>query len=851
MVYDRKIHITVGASRKATDWQPQELRVSELWEKLKIPSRGTETQAEYMALPKSRQDALKDVGGFVAGTIAGRRRKASAVTGRDVVTLDLDRVEPGGTGKILAALSGLGCGYCVYSTRKHAPAAPRLRVLLPLDRTVTAEEYEPVARKAASYIDPTLMPFDPTTFEASRLMYWPSCSADAEYIWDWADKPFLAADGVLAQYADWRDVGSWPQPPGAEKMRERRALTQQDPEEKAGVVGAFCREYDVIRAIDELLPGVYEPCGEGRYTFTGGSTTGGAVVYDGGKFLFSHHATDPCGGMLVNAFDLVRLHKYGGLDEEAKPGTPAHNLPSFKAMAGFAASIPAVREALDRERLGKVSDAFAPLDAAGQEPEDTGWMRQLDREAEGKIKKTTRNVLLTLLCKRELKGRIRRDLFADRIVGIAPLPWSGRDGSEGKFEWSDADDAGLRDYIERFLGFRSREVIDDAFLQAAERQSFHPVRDYLKSLHWDGVPRLDTLYIDYLGAEDSDYTRAIARKAFTAAVARVMNPGVKFDTMTVICGGQGIGKTTFVLILGRQWAATVESFEGKDAAENLQGLWLVEVGELGALQKSELNVIKGFLSKTVDRYRSPYARRSKAHPRQCVFFGTTNNPDYLRDTTGNRRFWPVDAGAGTPVKNIFRDLPGEVDQIWAEAVVRYKAGEPLILPAFLEAVAETKRELHAEVDPLQGQVEAFLNIRVPVDWQNWEYTRRMTWYSGNSHGDTPTKLRDKVCVLEIWKECLGNRNMMQKWDATRLNAIMDKISGWKKSPGLRFGGEYGRGRGYQRITSATPTTRQQPVVNTDNQDNSRQQGVVVGKRPFQPGFRPSDNDDNNNSSKSV
>ena len=176
MVYDRKIHITVGASRKATDWQPQELRVSELWEKLKIPSRGAETQAEYLSLPKSRQDALKDVGGFVAGTIAGRRRKASAVTGRDVVTLDLDRVEPGGTGKILAALSGLGCGYCVYSTRKHAPAAPRLRVLLPLDRTVTAEEYEPVARKAASYIDPTLMPFDPTTFEASRLMYWPSCS---------------------------------------------------------------------------------------------------------------------------------------------------------------------------------------------------------------------------------------------------------------------------------------------------------------------------------------------------------------------------------------------------------------------------------------------------------------------------------------------------------------------------------------------------------------------------------------------------------------------------------------------------------------------------------------------------
>ena len=367
-------------------------------------------------------------------------------------------------------------------------------------------------------------------------------------------------------------------------------------------------------------------------------------------------------------------------------------------------------------------------------------------------------------------------------------------------------------------------MIDDAFLQAAERQSFHPVRDYLKSLHWDGVPRLYTLYIDYLGAEDSDYTRAIARKAFTAAVARVMNPGVKFDTMTVICGGQGIGKTTFVLILGRQWAATVESFEGKDAAENLQGLWLVEVGELGALQKSELNVIKGFLSKTVDRYRSPYARRSKAHPRQCVFFGTTNNPDYLRDTTGNRRFWPVDAGAGTPVKNIFRDLPGEVDQIWAEAVVRYKAGEPLILPAFLEAVAETKRELHAEVDPLQGQVEAFLNTPVPQDWLKWDAKKRSVWYGGGFKGELTLQPRDRICALEIWEECFENRYTMQKRDANRINSILESLPGWERRTGVRFGAHYGRGRGFVRKgleLSTTTVNRRQPFVNNVNNNSSK------------------------------
>ena len=206
LINDRKITICAAGSRRAASWPTQETCISDLWERLRQPTRGTETMAEYLRLKKTQQDDLKDVGGFVAGTLRGGHRKSDCVTGRDLVTLDLDRLPGGGTEDILRRTEGLGCGYCVYSTRKHRPEAPRLRLLLPLDRTVTADEYEPIARKAAEILDPSMEPFDPTTFQASRLMYWPSCCSDGGYVYQYADRPLLSADGILQMYGDWRNI---------------------------------------------------------------------------------------------------------------------------------------------------------------------------------------------------------------------------------------------------------------------------------------------------------------------------------------------------------------------------------------------------------------------------------------------------------------------------------------------------------------------------------------------------------------------------------------------------------------------------------------------------------------------
>jgi len=800
--YDRQFTISIGSSRKATHWPAQTIWWSELVERLRTAVRGTETLDEYLKLPKSRQDDLKDVGGFVAGSLAGSRRKAAAIVGRDIVTLDLDAIPAGGTADALRRLDGLGCAYAAYSTRKHHEAAPRLRVLIPLDRTVTADEYEPIARKLASIIG--IEWCDPSTFEAHRLMYWPSCCADSQYIYDYRDRPFVSADGILAMYADWRNVQEWPQVPGAQQTHVRLAAKQGDPTTKQGVVGAFCRLYDIHAAIEKFLPGVYEPADDsvppGRYTYTGGSTTGGAVVYDDGKFLYSHHATDPCSGRLVNAFDLVRIHKFGDQDDDAAPGTPTNRLPSYVAMAAFAMEQEPVAALLKQERYEKAVTEFSAATPTVVDS-DTSWMTKLQINSNGMYLKTIQNVSILLEYDPNLRGRIYRDTFTERVMGLAPLPWPPRHAQDRPFQWSDSDDAGLRDYVERVLGFRSEAIIRDAFLLSAERNAFNPVARYLESLEWDGVPRLDTLYIDYFGAEDCEFIRTIARKAFVAAVARAMTEYVKFDYMTVISSKkQGIGKSTFLRRMGRDWFTdSLKTFEGKEAEELIQGKWIVEIAELQAFNRADINRIKQFLSKVDDQYREAYGRNVKRQIRRCVFFGTTNDHEYLHDPTGNRRFWPVEARPERATKNVFRDLTDEeVDQIWAEAVMRWRLGESLYLSPEMEEEAERRRQEHMLRDPLEGAIEAFLEKPIPEDWLRWPLEKRMLFWSGGMTYEGKLVQRDRVCAIEIWRECLGERRAITKSDAIRINAILEKLPGWERASTIRAGAEYGTQKGFRR-----------------------------------------------------
>lgn len=784
--------ITVANTRRSLNWLPAEMSVSELWARIERPVRGTETVAEYLRLPKAQQDDLKDVaGGFVGGQLQGHRRKANAVTGRDLVTLDFDTIPPFGAQDLLSRVQLLGVQYGVYSTRKHRPEAPRLRVLIPLARTVTADEYEPVARRVAEMIGITRA--DPTTFEACRLMYWPTVCADGEYICHHTDiGPLLDPDAVLATYADWHDMRSWPQVPGAVNL-PKLAAQQQDPTAKDGVVGAFCREYDVIAAMD-LIPGLYAPAGEGRYTYTGGSTAGGAIIYGDGKWLYSHHATDPCGGQLVNAFDMVRLNKFAQLDDAAAPDTPTNKLPSYEAMCRLATEDDRVAARLIRERREQAQQDFAPV------AEDADWERKLDLDKQGNVRGTIDNVRTILLHDPALKGAVAYDTFHERRVATRALPWGG---PEGRHQWTDADLAGLYWYMELRYGVVKRPAIDAGLDTYCLGSTCDDLVEYIGSLAWDGVERLDTLFTDYLGAQDTPYTRAVCRKSFTAAVARALDPGCKYDQMVILCGPQGIGKSTLLGRMGHGWFDdNISDFTGKDAAERLRGVWLVEVAELDAMYRTEVSHVKQFLSQREDIYRAAYGKNTISHPRRCVFYGTCNQREFLRDSTGNRRFWVVDTAVCKADKAVWEDLTDHIrDQLWAEAKVRYEAGESLRLPPELEEEARRIQERHADHDPMEGQIREFVDRLIPEDWDRWPLDKRLAFWA-QAEPDPAIRLvpRQRICSMEIWRELLGQTRQLLKrgsQESRSINAILESLPDWEAA-GLLTCGCHGMQRAYKR-----------------------------------------------------
>lgn len=225
------------------------------------------------------------------------------------------------------------------------------------------------------------------------------------------------------------------------------------------------------------------------------------------------------------------------------------------------------------------------------------------------------------------------------------------------------------------------------------------------------------------------------------------------------------------------------------------------------MTKSEMNTVKQFLSKEDDIYRAAYGRRTKKHLRQCIIVGTTNEDEYLKDYSGNRRFWPVDLKGKGRRKDVWRDLPGEVPQIWAEAVARYRLGEPLILSEEAEKMAEHAREEHREVSYSEGAIVEFLEKKVPKDWYRRSQYERQGWlnsgFDQKQADDSQLMYRDRICAWEIWNECfrMPEYSRMRKSDSKEINSILERLPGWERRGGvIRFGGEYGSQRGFQRVT---------------------------------------------------
>ena len=784
--HDKELDIATGVSRKTKTWKNKPVKWSELLSRLENTTRTPETVAEYKAMGRDQQSDIKDVGGFVGGYCNNGSR--SDIRFRSVLCLDADLADA----ELWPDWELLyGNAAAVYSTHKHTTKQPRLRLVVPLSRNVTPDEYQAIGRRVADTLG--IDKFDDTSYQPQRMMYWPSTSQDGEYLFKYTDAPLLDPDKVLATYHNWADVSSWPMSSRVAEVVKKTAAKQKDPLEKGGLVGAFCRAYTIQAAIEAYVP-TYVPSDEpGRYTYTEGSTAAGVVIYDD-KFSYSHHATDPASSQLCNAWDLVRLHKFGQLDADEDLTKPVSSRPSYKAMAELAANDGHVKAQLLADRTAEAQSDF---EAEPEKEASDDWKAKLRFNEKGGLAQTIENVVLILQNDTRLAGCLAFDEMNHNIVVKSSLPWRTVNGLS---QWVDTDDAALRYFLERVYGLSGKDRIFDAVNVVALKSSFHPVRDYLNSCTWDGVPRVDTLLIDYLGAEDSAYTRAVTRKALVAAVARIYRPGIKFDYMLTIQGKQGIGKSTLFAKLGGDWFSdTFTTMQGKDAYEQVQGVWLMEIGELAGMRKAEVETIKLYISKQSDRFRPAYGRRLQEFPRQCIFIGTTNETQFLRDTTGNRRFWVVGT-PNEPTRDFWEELTEEtVRQIWAEAVELYKKGEKLFLPRELEAAAREIQASYEEENPKAGIVAEYLERDLPQGWDNLDIYARRQWLETDAVG---TVKRTHVCTLEIWAEALsGNPDKMDRYVAKEIRDIMASLPDWKhKGAERRTLRPYGRQRYYERRT---------------------------------------------------
>ena len=775
----KSYNVAFGENRKAKKWKNGSITWGELRERLASPFRTAETAEEYSRMKSVGRSNAKDKGGFVAGTLKDGVRKAANVESRSMLTLDVDNAAQ----TFLEEYTTLSpYSTFIYSTHSHRPEAPRLRLVIPLTREISPDEYQAVTRYFAS--EQGINQFDPCSFIPSQLMFWPTASRDGEYVFKEVEGEPLDPDAFLARYPGWEDPTTLPTTLKEKPLHETKAKVE-DPTKKEGIVGTFCRTYGIEEAISLFLSDIYQPAGAHRYHFVGSSSGAGVQTFDD-KWAYSNHATDPAYHQECNAFDLVRIHKFPDEDEKK----------SFSAMAEWAASLPEVSKLLLTERQEAAREAFSTT----EEEETEDWTEGLTRDKNGNIVNSLHNIGLIMTYDKYMRNIVFNQL-ADGMEIKGPVPW---DHSTTKF-WRDADDAQLIWYVDQNYGTFSQRNYDIAVSKCVDDRSYHPIKEYLASLpEWDRIPRVDTLLIDYLGAADNTYVRAVTRKTLCAAVIRIMKPGTKFDTMLVLNGPQGIGKSTLIAKLAMDWfsdSLTLSDMnDGKTAPEKLQGYWIQEIGEMAGMKKADIDKVKSFVSRQDDKYRAAFGKRVTSHPRQCIFFGTTNAENgFLRDVTGNRRYWVVTTPGGRE-HHPWDLTQDDVDQIWAEVLVLVAGGEEIYLKGDLEAAAKKEQSAAMESDEREGLVRLYLETLLPESWDNMDLFARREYLRGEDPAMPKGKVpRTTVSNMEIWCECFGNsRESLRNSDSFSIRAIMSKIEGWERTSQYRKSKLYGKQQVYMK-----------------------------------------------------
>lgn len=818
-----------GPSRLSKKWTNTTMTWGKLAERTAETTRTAETMEEYMAMSRDEQAQIKDVGGVVCGhlkhdktsddkQLAGRKTKENILS-RSILTFDLDECPAGFNPKALIKEKLPGVAAIAYTTHKHTPQAPRWRVFIPLSEWVSPFYYEAMARKVGAEIGMQLM--DKTTFQYNRLMYWPSTSKDGEFLHFALEGLPISPHDFFEKFPALKRESAWPRHPDEEQLKpimteKEGVYNVEKPQasvEKPGVIGAFCRAYPIEEAIAVFLSNVYTPNGCGRYTYVNGSSSKGLVIYEG-QFAYSNHATDPANtGHDLNAFDLVRIHKFGYLDKKSGKNTLPQNMPSYKAMTKFVMDDPRAGAIFQAEKQAEAASDFEGIDEVTGA--DKTWREKLQRSKMG-VKTTPYNLRLIALNDAKIK-KIKFNEF------------DGYDYSNDKDFYgykgplvTDEGTMKIAGYLcEEYDGSFSQQHVDNMLMGTRRERGFNPVQDYILSQKWDGVPRCEELLIKYLGAPDDALTRAISKKWLTAAVRRAFQPGTKFDNMLVLVGAQGCGKSTLLRTLAKDGEFSDDSLsfdmDEKQLTEHASAAWILEFAELTGLQyQSGENRAKSYLSSPSDKHRAAYGRRSEKHPRVCVFAGTTNETHFLNDLS-SRKFWVVDcSGNGGP--SVWADeLREAVPQIWAEAYTYHIAGYPIYLEEVLEVEAREMQLAHnidAE-NPVLGALQQFLDTPIPSDWEKQDKLYRHNYFflPGELHprGDI---YRNVISVAALRNEF---PEAIQIKDDRKLGKLLAMCRDWKRDKKRETGEIYGRQYHYRRICPKTEVVTDGLDDETDEQ----------------------------------
>lgn len=704
----------------------------------------------------------KEAGNYLFGTLSGQTRGRHTIMTRSVLTLDVDAPGDGFTDRLDLTVPYELILHTTFSSRA---GAPRYRVLIPLSREVSPEEYEALADIIMSRVG--LESFDAGSREASRYMFKPAASDPEDYEWDRIPGDPLDVDLELQ---DWdRDLS----------RRSTPRTRKRDPLSLAGAVGAFNRVYDDLPKLVEAYGLPYEVSGD-RWRFKGAEAEAGMGEMSPGLY-YSHHASDPAGKQTCTAFDLVRLHRFADLDDDVEETTPVHSRPSQEAMLDLAMQ----DEDVVREMTSNDFDDLA-RGASGQ-GDDHQWRDLLSYSPRtGKLKDEVGNWDIIKDHDPGFTGLYYNELNM-AIEAREDLPW--RPLARGGETFTSTDRAALCLHIERSYRVRpARSLVDDLVDVKAQENRINPLKDYLLNLTWDGVERVE----DCLpGVEPTPYTRLVARKCLTAAVARALDPGVKWDHTLVLYGSEGRGKSHWIERMSQGYSATLGPINNKDTLLAMQRSWIMVADEGYSLRKADSDAQKEFLTRTEDVFRVPYEREAAAHPRHCVIWSTTNDEVFLRRQAGNRRFLIVHSRGKVDFETFTQDY---IDQIWAEAVQLYKDGEQLFLTDAEEQLAHSTRDQYTEEDALLGVVQNWIEQGVPGDWAERSSASRVSWAESRDRGlaDPGVSQINQVCSAEIWVEVMrGQWGQHSRTDLLEITKVLKRMPGWVQLPGRRNVPGYG------------------------------------------------------------